>query len=126
MGRPAAFHSLAWVLLAAPAILGWCCAQARAQEDEPPPRPSLLARPIDAAPRTGPAPPLLSTTPLFDIPMDPPVGFTGRSGVLPAEFQESDHFVPVEDRWRLGYPSWDRYGKGHPITDDYPYSAAGR
>ena len=54
--------------------------------------------------------------------MDPPIGFTGPSGIMPTEFQESDHFVPIEDRWRLGYPAWDRYGKGHPITDDYPYS----
>ena len=54
--------------------------------------------------------------------MDPPMGYSGRSGILPTEFQESDHFVPIEDRWRLGYPAWDRYGKGHPIADDYPYS----
>jgi hypothetical protein len=29
--------------------------------------------------------------------------------------------MPVEDRWRLGFPSWDRYDKGHPLLDDYPY-----
>ena len=48
--------------------------------------------------------------------MDPPIGYTGPSGVLPTEPQESSHFVPVEDRWRIGYPDWDRYGNGHPIT----------
>jgi hypothetical protein len=50
-----------------------------------------------------------------------PLGFTGRSGVMPTEFQTSDHFVPIEDRWRIGFPEWDRYGKGHPVGDDYPY-----
>ncbi len=83
----------------------------------------MLARPIDAVPRPGPASAILSTSPLFEFPVDPPVGFTGPTSVMPTEFQESDHFVPVPDRWRLGYPAWDRYGKGHPITDDYPYSA---
>ena len=50
-----------------------------------------------------------------------PLGFTGPSGVLPTESQEDSHFVPVEDRWRMGFPEWDRYGKGHPPVDDYPY-----
>jgi hypothetical protein len=27
----------------------------------------------------------------------------------------------MEDRWRIGFPPWDRYGKGHPPVDDYPY-----
>lgn len=50
-----------------------------------------------------------------------PLGFTGPSGVAPTEDQESNHFVPVEDRWRSGFPEWDRYGKGHPWGVDYPY-----
>lgn len=58
---------------------------------------------------------------LLRTPFDPPLGFTGRSGVRPTEVQENSHFVPIEDRWRLGFPSWDRYGKGHPPVDDYPY-----
>jgi hypothetical protein len=49
-----------------------------------------------------------------------PLGFTGKSSVLPTESQNTSHFVPVEDRWRIGIPDWDRYGKGHPIGDDYP------
>lgn len=52
---------------------------------------------------------------------DPPNGFAGPSSILPREQQTSSHFVPVEDRWRIGYPEWDRYGRGHPKTDDYPY-----
>lgn len=89
-------------------------------------RPPALRRPIDA--EIPEAPPTVSLPDFFRPPgrffrtrMGPPVGFTGPSGVLPREGQSSDDFVPVEDRWRLGYPEWDRYGKGHPIADDYPY-----
>src|SRR5439155_2630600 len=32
----------------------------------------------------------------------------------------------MEDRWRIGYPEWDRYGKGHPLLDDYPYVEGNR
>ena len=57
-----------------------------------------------------------------DLMMEPPTGFSGKSGiVLGTEPQVSPDFVPIEDRWRLGYPEWDRYGKGHPLLDDYPY-----
>jgi len=59
--------------------------------------------------------------PLFQTSMDPPLGFTGASGVLPRETQQDNHFVPVDDRWRVGFPDWDRYDKGHPVNDDYPY-----
>ncbi|MCE9604669.1 MAG: hypothetical protein K8U03_07165 [Planctomycetia bacterium] len=59
--------------------------------------------------------------PFFQYSRNMPAGFTGRSGVAPREGQQSPHFVPLEDRWRIGVPEWDRYGKGHPITDDYPY-----
>ncbi len=60
------------------------------------------------------------THPLLVVPRDAPYGFTGPSGVLPSESQTSSHFIPVEDRWRLGLPDSDRYGKGHPMMDDYP------
>ncbi|MCU0708113.1 MAG: hypothetical protein MUF23_07475 [Pirellula sp.] len=59
--------------------------------------------------------------PYFRYSFDAPLGYTGRTSVLPTEAQNTDHFVPIEDRWRLGYPTWDRYGKGHPPVDDYPY-----
>jgi hypothetical protein len=58
---------------------------------------------------------------LLRLPFDPPSGYTGRSSVLPSEDQESSDFVPLEDRWRSGFPDWDRYDKGHPLLDDYPY-----
>src|SRR5262249_39022919 len=59
--------------------------------------------------------------PSYRTPADPPLGYAGPSGILPRDAQEDAHFVPVEDRWRIGFPEWDRYGKGHPWGDDYPY-----
>lgn len=54
-------------------------------------------------------------------PLDAPLGFSGPSGILPTEVQEDAHFVPVPDRWRSGFPNWDRYGRGHPFGEDAPY-----
>lgn len=50
----------------------------------------------------------------------PPLGFAGPSGVYPRS-GGNDEFDTVEDRWRIGFPAWDRYGKGHPKVFDYPY-----
>jgi hypothetical protein len=44
-------------------------------------------------------------------PIEPPLGFTGRSGILPTEDQGETEWVPMPDRWRSPFPSWDRYGK---------------
>lgn len=55
-------------------------------------------------------------------PVDPPTGFSGPSGIVPREQQTSSHFVPLEDRWRIGLPEWDRYDRGHPPLEDYPYA----
>ena len=60
--------------------------------------------------------------PLLRYSAYPPPGFTGSSSVMPSESQESSHFVPAEDRWRIGVPPWDRYGRGHPRLDDYPFA----
>ncbi len=60
--------------------------------------------------------------PLLRYPTYPPAGFTGSSSVLSEEQQETSHFVPVEDRWRIGLQPWDRYGRGHPRLEDYPYA----
>jgi hypothetical protein len=86
-------------------------------------RPGVLRRPIDAPPEQEIPEQLFQPSMLLELPMDPPIGFTGPSGVTPTEEQQSSHFVPIEDRWRIGYPAWDRYGNGHPINDDYPYLA---
>lgn len=85
-------------------------------------KPPVLVRPDDPA---TPSPDgELSLEPEFDpffqYAHNMPAGFAGRSGVVPRAGQESAHFVPIEDRWRIGVPEWDRYGKGHPVTDDYP------
>ena len=60
--------------------------------------------------------------PLFQYGSYAPRGYTGKTSVLPSERQESSHFVPLEDRWRMGMPPWDRYGRGHPRLEDYPYA----
>ena len=87
-------------------------------------RPRVLSRPIGDDPSASPnvEESAETTIPLpFQTPVDPPTGFTGRSSVLPSESQVDPHFVPVEDRWRIGFPNWDRYGREHPLLDDYPY-----
>lgn len=88
-------------------------------------RPPVLRRPFeptfpDADPLLLPELPLEPEM-LFAYPVEAPLGFTGRSSVLPSEGQESSHFVPMEDRWRAGFPEWDRYNKNYPPVDDYPY-----
>lgn len=86
-------------------------------------RPNFLQRPLDSAPPSPPVPdPSLDDSPPFLVtPFDQPTGFAGPSSVEPREDQSSSHFLPVEDRWRVGFPLWDRYDKGHPCLNDYPY-----
>ena len=63
---------------------------------------------------------------MLNWPFDAPLGYTGPSGILPREGQQNSHFVPMEDRWRIGFPEWDRYGKNHPLLDEYPYVEGSR
>src|SRR5262249_28705448 len=75
--------------------------------------PEVLSRPIDTPP---PPPPDLAPDPYapsepFQVERGVPPGFTGPSGVAPTVVQTDGHFVPVEDRWRISFPEWDRYGK---------------
>ncbi|MFM8219671.1 MAG: hypothetical protein ACKOJF_12210, partial [Planctomycetaceae bacterium] len=58
---------------------------------------------------------------VFVFESDEPLGFSGPSGVLPTEEQESSHFVPIEDRWRVGIPPWDRYATPTPLGADAPF-----
>jgi hypothetical protein len=88
--------------------------------DMPPFRPPVLIDPEWSAPQLAPLPVFDEST-LLHWQGDAPLGFSGPSGVLPGETQQDSHFVPVEDRWRVGFPRWDRYGHGHPPVDDYPY-----
>jgi hypothetical protein len=63
-----------------------------------------------------------------------PSGYSGPSGIVPPDPGEGIHFVPVPDRWRIGYPEWNRHEpivEGHPRLiddplkplpdDDFPY-----
>ncbi len=96
-------------------------AQAESTRGENGTRPEMLRRPLALETPPEPLPSLHDGPPFLRLPQDPPSGYTGPSGILPTEDQQSSHFIPIEDRWRIGYPDWDRYGKGHPLTDDYPY-----
>lgn len=78
----------------------------------------VLERPLD--PSADPALVTADVPPDYAFKREPPLGFTGRSSVIPTVDPSVD-FVPVEDRWRLGWPEYDRYDRGHAIPDDYPY-----
>ncbi|MFN0017296.1 MAG: hypothetical protein ACKVP0_03490 [Pirellulaceae bacterium] len=64
--------------------------------------------------------------PVLTWPVDPPLGFAGRSGISPREAQENSDFVPMEDRWRIGMPEYDRYDQGHPRDSEYPFVPGGK
>jgi hypothetical protein len=82
------------------------------------PKPALLDRNSDPTKDVGPTE---KDIPLTPPPAPaPPLGFTGKSGVIPRSGGNND-FVPVEDRWRLGFPWWDRYNRDFPRGEDYPY-----
>jgi hypothetical protein len=90
----------------------------------PPPAPNPpVLRPPTELPQPWDDSPLdeIQFGPFLSTPMPPPLGYAGPSGVLPSEGQESNDFIPIEDRWRLGFTPWDRYGNGHPPLDDYPF-----
>ena len=79
---------------------------------------ALLRPPVDP---TFPSPAPDPVVAPFRTPRDLPVGFAGKSGVLPTETQTTADFIPVPDRWRIGFPVQDRYDRGHPFMEDYPY-----
>ncbi len=76
-----------------------------------------LLEPQQPTPQANPPNPAFT---LASYVYDPPLGFAGPSGVLPRS-GSNDEYDTLEDRWRLGFPDWDRYGKGHPKVFDYPY-----
>jgi hypothetical protein len=94
-------------------------------EPPPPIRPPVLNAPLPVDPPTPDFVPLTDFVEepdqLLQWPVDPPLGYTGPTGIRPLEPQTDNHFVPFVDRWRSGFPAWDRYGKGHPAQDEYPY-----
>jgi hypothetical protein len=73
----------------------------------------------EAAPSSAPSAPIGAE--------DPPLGHAGPKSVKVknpkvTEEQESGDFAPVDDRWRIGFPDWDRHGDflGRSKAD-YPY-----
>ena len=122
-------HGVSWIAMRSTAALATVLLAAAVVRSAPPetgPAGDSPARPSLLAPRQSAVDqPQPHSTPedsaKFVVPnRDPPFGFSGPSGVLPQESQQNNHFVPIEDRWRLGMPAWDRYGKNHPAGDDYP------
>ncbi len=81
-----------------------------------PPRPGVLNRPLE--PEQQPDADRVLIVPVVEL--DPPLGFTGPSGVVPRSGANPE-YETVEDRWRIGSPFWDRYGEGFPPGKDYPY-----
>jgi hypothetical protein len=119
------FQRWVWPGLINVLLAGFAAAQAPVPNDslpEEPIRPPVLARPLVPPTEAAAPAPAQEPTGLLQLPFDPPLGYAGPSGILPRAQQENSHFVPVEDRWRIGFPDWDRYGNGHPILDEYPYT----
>jgi hypothetical protein len=81
--------------------------------------PEVLDRPIEQKVTPSVVPAMAQFEEMLIPERDPPRGFTGPSGIIPTETQQDSHFVPVPDRWRLGYPRVDRYGLSYPYTVDY-------
>jgi hypothetical protein len=121
---------LSWLVVVLPILLRGD----RIAGQEPTAQPAQAGQPGEA---TGPGQPSdLQRPPLRDFELPPPVqavdapvegpfepalGFSGRSSVRPSVGPNWD-FLPMEDRWRIGFPEWDRYQKDHPPVGDYPYS----
>lgn len=107
--------------------------------DDPPPSPDHLVpetgpfvdptRPEILRVPSGPLAPIESApwepaddeAAILQWPFDAPLGFSGPSGVLPSAVQLDSHFVPVEDRWRIGFPAWDRDEEPNTWMTDSPY-----
>lgn len=79
----------------------------------------LLDRPIDQIIEPTPPPLAMLSDEMLTPEPDAPFGFTGPSGIIPNEVQESAHFVPVPDRWRIGAEHQDRYDLKWPWVTDY-------
>lgn len=88
--------------------------QRRPTEEEKPAEPAPGAKPeAPAAPAQPAAPP----GPPLRTPSDAPLGFTVPPSGLPVPEQRSSDALPQTDRWRIGFPRWDRYGR--PFDSPY-------
>lgn len=88
------------LLLVANALPGAASAQ-------PPTQPAPPAAP----PATSGAPPA--------APDEQPLGAAGPSSIQPVAAETSPDFIPIPDRWRIGFPDWNRYER--PLRDA-PYA----
>ncbi|MFM1802732.1 MAG: hypothetical protein RJA81_2084 [Planctomycetota bacterium] len=85
--------------------------------------PGFLRRPIEAeAPLVTP---LIDPETIESI-IEPitfePLGHAGSTSVSPLEPRTSLDRVPIADRWRIGFPAWDRAKTGGPVRGiDSPY-----
>ena len=79
-----------------------------------------LLDPARPAPTAAAPPPDAESAAVAKSVYAPTVGFAGPSGIVPRSGWNAD-FETVEDRWRIGFPAWDRYGLGHPTVHDYSY-----
>jgi hypothetical protein len=66
---------------------------------------SALAGPAPAPPPSAAA----ADEPREGAPREAPLGFAGTRAPRPRAADTSEEFVPIEDRWRLGFPDWKRY-----------------
>ena len=100
----------------------WACVlllPAFARAEEPAQLPDPLNRLTE--PQQPPKPSTVgSAAALTEAVFAPPLGYAGPSGVYPRSGGNNE-YETVEDRWRIGFPEWDRYGLGHPRVFDYPY-----
>ena len=80
-------------------------------------RPTQEEQQQPAAPPAAPAQPAAPPGPPLKTPTDPPLGFTVPPSGIPAPEQTSSDYAPRVDRWRTGFPRWDRYGRAF----DSPY-----
>jgi hypothetical protein len=48
---------------------------------------------------------------LQPLSLDPPLGAAGSSRMQRQAQPSDEHFVPVPDRWRMGFPPYERYGR---------------
>jgi hypothetical protein len=84
-------------------------------------QPRILDRPV--VPSREPVAPIPTSTEEMlwrERTFEPPLGYAGPSGVIPRT-GENREYIQAEDRWRLGFPLWDRYDRGFPRGEDYPY-----
>jgi hypothetical protein len=104
-----AMRSFLAILVLAVLILVPAAAMEPPSSPEEKPREDTISTqaPSDSPPRAGEGPGERST----------PLGAARTSRIETREKQTTDDFVPMPDRWRIGFPSWDRYGPG----GDAPY-----